>query len=86
MATKPSRAAEELPATLEELTATVKEYKDSLDEQVRGACSSILRRTRACIEAGGGAFEFELKKTAQITDGTDNQMSNYLAIENHTEK
>ena len=50
-------------ATLEELIATVDEYRqDSLKEQVRGAYRSILCRAQACIEAGGGASEYKLKK------------------------
>ena len=66
LAIVPSGAAEEPPVTLEELIATVEEYKDSLDEQeARETRRSMLPTARTCIESGGGAFEYKLKNTAQ---------------------
>ena len=48
------------PTTLEKMIDSVEEFKNSLDEQeIRGACRSILRRAQACIEARGGAFEYK---------------------------
>ena len=63
----PSGAAGEPPATLEEFIATVEEQKKFLEKQeVRGGCRSIPQSMRACIETGGGAFKYKLKKTRGI--------------------
>ena len=51
------------PATLDKLIDTVKESKNPLDEQeIRGACSGIIRRAQDCIEARGGAFRVQAEE------------------------
>ena len=48
---------------------TVEEYKDSLEEEeVKKACRSILKRAKACVEAGGGAFEYKMRKAKQAAE------------------
>ena len=69
LAIVPSGAADETPVTLEELIATVEEYRSSMDEQeAREARRSMLPTARTCIETGGGAFEYKLKNTAQAIE------------------
>ena len=54
------------PTTMEELITTMEDIKNSIEEQdVRGACRSILHRAQDCIEAEGGTFEHMLKKARQ---------------------
>ena len=41
----------------------MEEFSDRLEKQeVIKACRDILPRAAACIERGGGAFEYKLKK------------------------
>ena len=54
------------PTTMEDLITTMEDFKNSFEEQeVRGACRSILCRAQACIESEGGTFEHRLKKARQ---------------------
>ena len=51
------------PSSLDELQEIVENFVESLqEEEVIKATRNILKRAKVCKEAGGGAFEFRLKK------------------------
>ena len=49
---------------MEEHVDTVKEYSERIEEaDVKKAVSNILKRAQLCVEVGGGAFEYKMKKS-----------------------
>ena len=49
---------------MEELMENVTLYAESLEvEEIKKAVSNILKRAKLCVEVGGGAFEYKLKKS-----------------------
>jgi hypothetical protein len=49
------------PTSLDELMDIVNQYSDNMEEEeIKKACKKI--RARACIETGGGTYEYKLKK------------------------
>lgn len=62
------------PSSLDELKETVEVYSNTLEkEEIIKACRDILPRADACIQSGGGAFEYKLKKIKRKNRSLNNE-------------